>query len=100
MKFVPYSENFEYIGDANYRKLYNSVKCNGRLDGWIEVYKSIDIGSASSSIPAKIAVLASFASVLISQVKSLLYVHISSLGRIRHRQNYVFAISGFGLGRP
>ena len=85
-EFVPYSENFEYIGDVNYKKLYNSVKRNGSLDEWIKIYKSIDTGTGEPySIPAKISVLASFASVLIAHVKSLLYVFhlwgVSDIGK-------------------
>jgi uncharacterized protein (DUF927 family) len=79
-EFVPYAEDFKYIGDASYRNLYNSVKFHGSVQKWIETYKSIE-----SSIPAKIAVLASLASVLVPQVESFIYIYhiwgISDIGK-------------------
>lgn len=77
-EFVPYADNYEYIGDLSYRNLYNSVKFAGSIDKWVETYKSIE-----GSIPAKIAVLASFGSVLVPQIESFIYIfHIWGLSDI------------------
>ena len=76
--FVPYADSYKYIGDMSYRTLYNSVKFNGNVEKWIETYKTIE-----SSIPAKIAVLASFASVLVPKIESFIYIfHIWGMSDI------------------
>ena len=76
--FVPYAEDYQYIGDLNYKNLYNSVKFVGNIEKWVETYKAIE-----ASIPAKIAVLASFASVLVPQVESFIYIfHIWGMSDI------------------
>jgi hypothetical protein len=79
-EFVPYAESFKYIGDASYRNLYNSVKFHGSVEKWVDIYKSIE-----NSIPAKIAVLASFASVLVPQIESFIYIFhiwgVSDIGK-------------------
>ena len=76
--FVPYAEDYQYIGDLNYKNLYNSVKFAGDIEKWVETYKTIE-----GSIPAKISVLASFASVLVPQVESFIYIfHIWGMSDI------------------
>ena len=76
--FVPYADSYKYIGDMSYKNLYNSVKFNGSVEKWIETYKSIE-----NSIPAKIAVLASFASVLVPKIESFIYIfHIWGMSDI------------------
>lgn len=66
--FAPYSDGLEYDGGADYQSFYNSVAPTGDLDGWINAIRPIWEGD---SIPAKIAIAASFASPIVSRTKSL-----------------------------
>lgn len=66
--FAPYAEGLEYDGGADYQSFYSSVTPSGDLDGWISTIRPIWEGD---SVPAKIAIAASFASPIVSKTKSL-----------------------------
>lgn len=71
--FSPYVENLVFDGDTTYKHFFDSVKPFGKYEKWLEVAKSV---RKSSSIPARIILAASFASVLVEKVGGLpFFVH-------------------------
>lgn len=60
--FSPYVDNLIFDGDLSYRHLYDAVQGKGLASEWIEFVKKI---RAENNTPTKIALAASFASVLV-----------------------------------
>lgn len=72
--FSPYVENLVFDGDATFKHFFESVKSYGSYSKWLEVAKSIRSGN---SIPARIILAASFASVLVEKLGGLpFFVHL------------------------
>ncbi|MBO5060263.1 MAG: DUF927 domain-containing protein [Clostridia bacterium] len=72
--FSPYVENLVFDGDATFKHFFESVRSYGSYEKWLEVAKSVRSGK---SIPARIILAASFASVLVEQCGGLpFFVHL------------------------
>lgn len=61
-KFVPYDKDIVFDGEANFQQLFSSIDSKGFLSKWIDCAKSL---RASENLVARLAIAASFASVLI-----------------------------------
>lgn len=73
-EFSPYVENLVFDGDITFKHFFESVKEHGKYDKWLEVAHSVRAGK---SIPARIMLAASFASVLVEKCGSLpFFVHL------------------------
>ena len=73
-EFSPYVENLVFDGDMAYKHFFESVKTKGSLDKWFEVAKTVRAGK---SVPARIILAASFASVLVEKCGGLpFFVHL------------------------
>ena len=71
--FSPYVENLIFDGDLSFKHFFESVKEKGSFDKWIAAVKEIRRGS----IPARIMLAASFASVLVEPCGGLpFFVHL------------------------
>lgn len=72
--FSPYVEGLEFDGEDSFRSFFDSVKQVGSEDAWLELAKQC---RAYSSTPFKIALAASFASVLVKPCGGLpFFVHL------------------------
>lgn len=72
--FSPYVENLVFDGDAAFKHFFESVKSEGSYDTWLEAVKKVRNGR---SIPARIMLAASFASVLVEPCGGLpFFVHL------------------------
>ena len=73
-EFSPYVENLVFDGDTTFKHFFESVKTQGSYDKWLEVAKSVRAGT---SVPARIMLAASFASVLVELCGGLpFFVHL------------------------
>lgn len=73
-EFSPYVDNLVFDGDTTFKHFFESVKTYGSYDKWLEVAKSVRAGT---SIPARIMLAASFASVLVEPCGGLpFFVHL------------------------
>ncbi|MBR5823663.1 MAG: DUF927 domain-containing protein [Paludibacteraceae bacterium] len=59
--FSPFVDNLEFDGENNFRHIFNSVKSNGDRQKWIDAMIKV----RAEKTPARIALAASFASVLL-----------------------------------
>ena len=72
--FSPYVENLVFDGETSFKHFFESVKSYGNYEKWLEVADSIRHGN---SIPARIMLAASFASVLVEPCGALpFFVHL------------------------
>ena len=72
--FSPYVENLVFDGDAAFKHFFESVKSEGSYDTWLKAVKKVRNGR---SIPARIMLAASFASVLVEPCGGLpFFVHL------------------------
>lgn len=72
--FSPYVENLVFDGDTTFKHFFESVRSYGSYNKWLEVAKSVRKGA---SIPARIMLAASFASVLVEPCGGLpFFVHL------------------------
>ncbi len=72
--FSPYVENLVFDGDTTFKHFFESVKSFGNYAKWLEVAETVRKGS---SIPARIVLAASFASVLVEKLGGLpFFVHL------------------------
>lgn len=72
--FSPYVDNLVFDGDATFKHFFDSVKEKGSFDKWLEVAEVVRNGN---SIPARIMLAASFASVLVEICGGLpFFVHL------------------------
>jgi hypothetical protein len=71
--FSPYVENLIFDGDLSFKHFFESVKEKGSYEKWSKIVKGI----RTSSIPARIMLAASFASVLVEPCGGLpFFVHL------------------------
>ena len=72
--FSPYVENLVYDGENSFKGLFDSVKASGNAQDWLKSACSVRNGS---SIPARMILAASFASVLVPIAEALsFFVHL------------------------
>ena len=73
--FAPYAEKIAYDGEsAEFARMYNDFKQTGSEQTWMDLAKSVRNGK---SVPARIALAASFASPLVSICNALpFFVHL------------------------
>lgn len=72
--FSPYVENLVFDGDTTFKHFFESVRSCGSYDKWLEIARSVRAGN---SIPARIVLAASFASVLVEKLGGLpFFVHL------------------------
>ena len=72
--FSPYVENLVFDGDLTFKRFFESVKEKGSFEKWLEVAEVVRNGN---SIPARIMLAASFASVLVEICGGLpFFVHL------------------------
>lgn len=73
-EFSPYVDNLVFDGDATFKHFFESVKKKGSADKWLEVAETVRHGN---SVPARIILAASFASVLVEKCGGLpFFVHL------------------------
>ncbi|WP_373108981.1 DUF927 domain-containing protein [Lachnoclostridium sp. Marseille-P6806] len=65
--FSPYMENLEFDGQENFRKIFESVHSCGEFEKWLEITKSV----RKTDSAARIALAASFASIIIKTIGKL-----------------------------
>lgn len=71
--FSPYVEELVFDGDANFRPFFESVQSKGCVEKWLELARIVRLGGIS----ARIALAASFASVLVKPLGGLpFFVHL------------------------
>ncbi len=68
--FSPYVENLEFDGIDNFRRIFESVRAAGELDAWVDIAKKV----RRTSRAARIALAASFASVLVKAIGKLNFI--------------------------
>lgn len=72
--FSPYVENLVYDGENNFKGIFDSVKTCGNAQDWIEAACKI---RRCGSIPARMIIASSFASVLVPLAEALsFFVHL------------------------
>lgn len=72
--FAPYVDELIFDGDANYKAFFESVTQHGDYETWLNLAKDI---RASHSMPARIILAGSFASVLVEPTLTLpFFVHL------------------------
>lgn len=69
--FVPYIDELAYEQNGMYEHEFKAVRSAGRKDEWLKLAKEV---RASDSIPARIALAASFASVLLKKMDALPFI--------------------------
>lgn len=73
-EFSPYVDNLVFDGDVTFKHFFESVKTKGSSDTWFEVAKTVRSGE---SVPARIILASSFASVLVEKCGGLpFFVHL------------------------
>ena len=76
-EFVPYAEGVGYGGAESFRQMYDTIGEKGSEDKWLECVKAIR--REKNSVPARMALAASFASPLMSKFNALPFIfHIWS----------------------
>lgn len=68
--FSPYVENLEFDGIDNFRRIFESVHAEGELGAWVDVARKV----RKSGLAARIALAASFASVLVKAIGKLNFI--------------------------
>lgn len=68
--FSPYMESLEFDGSDNFRHVFESVRAEGELEKWLEVARKIRMTES----PARIALAASFASVILKIIGKLNFI--------------------------
>ncbi len=68
--FSPYVENLEFDGIDNFRRIFESVHAEGELGAWVDVAKKV----RKSGFAARMALAASFASVLVKAIGKLNFI--------------------------
>lgn len=68
--FSPYVENLEFDGIDNFRRIFESVHAMGELNVWVDIVKKV----RQASKEARIAIAASFASVLVKAIGKLNFI--------------------------
>lgn len=81
--FAPYIENIVYDSAGRFDKEFRSVNTVGSYDKWLKLAKQVRAGG---SIPARIMLAASFASVLVSKLDALPFIvhlwgNVSGIGK-------------------
>lgn len=81
--FAPYIENIVYDSAGRFDKEFRSVNTVGSYDEWLKLAKQVRAGG---SIPARIMLAASFASVLVSKLDALPFIvhlwgNVSGIGK-------------------
>lgn len=81
--FAPYIENITYDNSGRFDKEFRSVTTAGSYDEWLKLAKQV---RASDSIPARIMLAASFASVLVAKLDALPFIvhlwgNVSGIGK-------------------
>lgn len=72
--FSPYVENLVFDGETSFKHFFESVKTCGSYDTWLEVAATV---RNSDSIPARVMLAATFASVLVEPCGALpFFVHL------------------------
>ena len=72
--FSPYVDNLVFDGETSFKHFFESVRACGKYEKWLEV---ADIVRHGSSVPARIMLAASFASVLVELCGALpFFVHL------------------------
>lgn len=82
-QFMPYADGIEYDGESStYQQLFSAFRECGSFDEWLRLARSVRAGK---SVPARIALAASFAGPLVSKLNGLPFlVHFhgkSSMGK-------------------
>lgn len=71
--FSPYVDDLIFDGANNFKNIYDSVKCEGSFDTWLEIAKKV----RETDSPSRIMLAASFASVLLKVLGKLNFmVHL------------------------
>jgi hypothetical protein len=71
--FSPYVDDLIFDGANNFKNIYDSVRCEGSFDTWLEVAKKV----RETDSPSRIMLAASFASVLLKVLGKLNFmVHL------------------------
>lgn len=68
--FCPYTGSLEFDGQDNFRKIFQSVSSEGKLESWVAEVRKI----RKTNSPAKIALAASFASVVLKTIGKLNFI--------------------------
>lgn len=72
--FSPYVENLVFDGDLTFKHFFESVKTHGSYDKWLDLVRKVRSGN---SVPARIMLASSFASVLVEICGGLpFFVHL------------------------
>ena len=69
-KFLPYDATLKFDGENEYKHLYESVHSTGDLDQWIDVIGKL----RRKSVPFRLLLASSFASVMIDKINALPFV--------------------------
>lgn len=69
--FSPYIDNIVYDHGGKYVQEFKAIRSGGSFDAWMELAKDVRCGD---SVPARIALAASFASVLVKQFDALPFI--------------------------
>lgn len=68
-RFMPYTDDVVFDGEREFKSLYASIRSAGDADAWIREMRSV-----RKSIPVRLAMAASFASVLLEKLSLLPFV--------------------------
>lgn len=72
MSFAPYIDELVFDGDASFRAIYDSIKSKGEWERWLQIARD----ARKMSVPARVLLASSFASVLIAPLGALpFFVH-------------------------
>lgn len=89
--FAPYVDELIFDGDANFKAFFESVTQHGDYETWLNLAKDI---RASHSMPARIILAGSFASVLVEPVNALpFFIHLWGATESAKTVNLMFACS-------
>jgi len=73
LAFSPYIEDLVFDGESNFKRIYESIKTHGEYESWIFTARAARL----MSLPARVMLAASFASVLIKPVGVLpFFTHV------------------------
>lgn len=74
--FAPYVPSLVFSGELNFRHFFDSVQSKGNFQKWIDIAKTVRTGN---SVPARIMLASSFASVLVEPLGALpFFTHVWS----------------------
>lgn len=81
--FAPYIDNIVYDNSGRFDKEFRSVSATGNYEKWMELAKQVRAGD---SVPARIMLAASFASVLVAKLDALPFIihlwgNVSGIGK-------------------